>query len=197
MSEEIHRERAAAVAALDSSPTVHDEGDESVVAPAPTQAHPVVAPPRGPSTAAIATGGGIFALLATLDQWLKQHGATLADLTMNSGPLSGAAVANGPLILLGVALAWWVAQKWQEDRRERLADREWARQRAIAVDRHARAQVRAIRAVAAGVDAVRTELSSEAAERRNLAGRVDAVERDVRDIRARLPERRQQPRVVD
>ena len=183
-----------AVAALDSSPTVGGE-DESVIAPAPAVAEDEEEKVQAKSSAGkFAAGGGVLAALGLVDQWLQQHGTTLADLTMNSGPLKGSLVANWPVVLLGCAALWWATDKWREDRRERAADRRWARQRAAAQDHHARRQVKAIRAVAEEIVAVRTELT---ARHDGLEGRVVAVEREVRDLRARLPERRSTPRSPD
>lgn len=190
MSDNARRERDAALAALES----HPGADESVVAGAPhvTAPHPVVAAPapaRGLSTSAV-VGGGVFGVLTALDQWLKANGVTLADLTMNSGPLSGGLVANGSLIALGLFTLWWLSQRW----REHVARSD---ARAAAQDRNSRAQVRAIRAVADEIVAVRGDLAAQAAIARDHAGRLDAVERDVRDLRGRLPERRGQHRASD
>lgn len=175
-----------AVAALESSPAVGD--DESVVAAQPHAEED--ASPKRAGVPRVAAGTGLLAALGLLDQWLQQHGTTLADLTMRSGPLSGSLVANWPIVLLGVAALWWVSDKWQEDRRERAQDRKIALQRAAVQDHHARRQVRAIRAVAEEIVALREAQERQGAEHRGLAGRVDAIERDVRELRGRVSERR-------
>lgn len=193
MSENARREREIAVAALESSPRV----DESVVAPVPAPPKPEPPARSGPSAGTVVAGGGVLAALAAVDQALQAHGMTLADLTMRSGPLLGGLVANGWLVALGVWAAWWVAGKWQEDRRERVADREWARVRAAAQDAHARAQVRAIRAVAEEITAVRGDLAAQAARVDAFGSRVDRVEQDVRELRARMPESRGRSRALD
>lgn len=191
MTENARRERDAALAALES----HPGADESVVALPqhvhPTGPLPIVQPPtRGQSTGVV-VGGGVFAVLTALDQWLKANGVTLADLTMNSGPLSGGLVANGSIVILGLFMLWWASQRWREHvTRSDL--------RAAAQDRNSRNQVRAIRAVADEVAGLRSEVATQAAIARDHAGRLDAVERDVKDLRGRLPEpRRQQHRAPD
>lgn len=202
MSDDAKRERDAALAALESSPHVDEE---SVIAPMPTGAHPVVPPPKGsgPGAGTVLAGGGIVAALGAIDQALQAHGMTLADLTMRSGPVLGGLIANGWLVALAIIGGLWVHAKWAEDRRERITDREWARARAAAQDRHARAQVRAIRAVAEEITAIRGDLAAQAAalaaqaaSQRDLAGRVEVVEREIQSLRARMPERRS-PRAPD
>jgi hypothetical protein len=170
-----------AVAALESSPTV---AEQSIAAPV---AHDEAEAPHKSNAGKYGAGLGVVGALGFVDQWLQQHGTTLADLTMKSGPLSGSLVANWPLVLLACVALWWAADKWREDRRERVTDRKWARQRAAAQDEHARRQVNAIRAVAEEIVQVRTELT---ARHDGLEHRVGAVEREVRDLRGRMPERR-------
>lgn len=184
MSEHARRERDAALAALESHPEVAAE--ESVVAPGPTAAHPTVPAaiqPRGPSAGTIAAGSGAIALFAGLNQWLQQNGVTLADLTMNSGPLSGSLVANWPVVLLGAWALWVATRRWHEHV-------AWTHLRAITQDLNSCRQVKAIRAVADEITGLRTEMATQAAIARDHAGRLDAVERDVRELRGRVPERR-------
>lgn len=183
MSADPHQERADALAALREP-----DAAESTVAAHPTTAHPVApAPPRGPHASTVVAGGGLLAALVYVDQALQQHGTTLADLTVRSGPLLGSLVANWPIVGLLVYGLLKVHRRWQDHV-------EWTHQRAAQVDahaarqdRHAKAQVRAIQAVAAEIEHLRGDLSTEARERQALAGRVSAVEADVRDLQRRVP----------
>ena len=181
MSENARRDREQALAALESSPRVEEQ---SIVATAPT---PAPAPGKASGVGQVVAGTGLAGLVLAADQALQQHGTTLADLTMKSGPLVGSLVANWPLVAL---VAWAVlrAKKRWDDHVT------WGHHRATAQDNHARAQVRAIRAVADEIIAVRGDLAVQAAAHHTLSGRVDAVEREVRQLREQLPEPRRAAR---
>jgi hypothetical protein len=127
---------------------------------------------RSTSSVQIAGLGGLGVLFVTLDQALKSSGKTLADLTINSGPLSGALVANWPIVF---SVAWlaWSLRRWYLDQRRREGERNARQDAAQATQAHQ------LRRIARSVDGLRAAFLQTADDHdRRLArceGELDAL----------------------
>ena len=144
--------------------------------PHPSAPNPGVPPDAGversTSSVQIAGLGGLGVLFVTMDQALKASGKTLADLTINSGPLSGALVANWPIVF---SVAWlaWSLRRWYLDQRKREAERNARQDAAQATQAHQ------LRRIARSVDGLRAAFLQTADDHdRRLArceGELDAL----------------------
>lgn len=138
-----------------------------------------VKPSQGVGAVKVAGLGGIAAVLVAIDQALQAQGKTLADLTINSGPLAGALVANWPVVFIFAWAAWKLHGAWD-------THVTWTRKRAKAQDRANAKLVRATLQVAAKVDHLSQTVASVSDEASDLRGRVTAVAADVTTLRAEV-----------
>jgi hypothetical protein len=160
-------------------------------APADSLTHPITGPnpaaastpPAGPTgppaSVRVAGAGGVIAVLVAVDQALQAQGKTLADLTINSGPLAGALVANWPIVAVFAWAAWSLHSKWA-------AHVTWTRDRARVQDEASARQVRAILKVAAKVEGLETSFVAAQRETSDLRQQVQRIEVDVQSLRRDL-----------
>lgn len=158
-------------------------------APADSLSRPVTGPhavavqdpaPAGPpASVKVAGAGGVIAVLVAVDQALQAQGKTLADLTIHSGPLAGALVANWPIVFVFAWAAWSLHSKWA-------AHVTWTRDRARVQDEASARQVRAILKVAAKVEGLESSFTAAQRETSDLRQQVQRIEVDVQSLRRDL-----------
>lgn len=137
-------------------------------------------PPSGPpASVRVAGAGGVIAVLVAVDQALQANGKTLADLTINSGPLAGALVANWPMVAVFGWAAWRLHAAWERHT-------TWTRDRARVQDEASARQVRAILKVAAKVEALEGSFVAGQNETMSLRQQVQRIEVDVQSLRRDL-----------
>lgn len=137
-------------------------------------------PPSGPpASVRVAGAGGVIAVLVAVDQALQAQGKTLADLTINSGPLAGALVANWPMVAIIAWAAWRLHAAWERHV-------QWTRGRARVQDDASARQVRAILKVAAKVEALEGSFVAGQRETSDLRQQVQRLDVDVQSLRRDL-----------